>query len=33
MLFSMLGPFLSDSAREEVVFHSGDLTSMKDYFK
>lgn len=32
MLFSMLGPFLSEAAKEEVVFHSGDLASMRDYF-
>lgn len=31
MLFSMLRPFLSDSVRDNVVFHSGDISSIRDY--
>jgi len=31
MLFSVLRPFLSDSVRDNVVFHSGDLGTIRDY--
>jgi len=31
MLFAMLRPFLSDSVRDNVVFHSGDLSSIRNY--
>ena len=33
MLFSMLRPFLSDSVRDNVVFHSGDLTTIRSYIR
>ena len=33
MLFSMLRPFLSDSVRDNVVFHSGDITTIRSYIR
>ncbi|XP_023347327.1 alpha-tocopherol transfer protein [Eurytemora carolleeae] len=34
MLFNMMHPFLNDTVKEEVVFHSGDITStLKEYFR
>ena len=33
MLFSMLRPFLSDSVRDNVVFHSGDVSTIRNYIR
>jgi len=32
ILFNMLYPFLSETVRDEVVFHSGDIASIREYF-
>ena len=34
MLFNMMHPFLNETVKKEVVFHSGDIAStLKEYFR